>query len=287
MRLFAVLLLIILVGGCPGKDGNKRDAKVSLQNQNRSGTLGIVGVQPVLRTGDRPIGSLGFPIGDYLTLEGKRAHGIKTGTQTLLVDAVNGKRLDSPVGIWIDNVDLPPEFRCRLNGYETIRTLGVPPAVEQAAKETGKDICLPQAGWQIQLYFVALCNVVLKDATLVNDPPAAIQSVLPAHWSILKVEDNAYPPNRPKGNGKAIVLGCHSTVDVVLYIMPGDYRDGGTIPQPGQPRTTNPATLVATTSTAKIYLWEKFGQFSASGWPSLTDDVIKALLKPANDPSRQ
>jgi hypothetical protein len=81
-------------------------------------SLVVADVGPELRTGDCPIGSLGFPIGTYLTLEGKRGDGIKTGVQTLLVDTINGKRLNNPVGIWIDNVDLPPKFRCRLKGYE-------------------------------------------------------------------------------------------------------------------------------------------------------------------------
>ena len=100
----------------------------------------------ILRPWEVPIGSLGFPLGSYLTLEGKRADGMKTGIETLLIDRINGKRLDHPIGIWVDNMDLPPaQFRCILKGYETVRMLGTPPAVEQAAREAGKDISLPQA----------------------------------------------------------------------------------------------------------------------------------------------
>ena len=111
----------------------------------------------VLRTGEVPIGSLGFPLGSYLTLEGKRVDGIKTGVRTLSVDTINGKKLDKPIGIEVKNVDLPPpQFRCTVKGYETLRMGGVPPAVEQAAKEAGKPINRPQEGWQVKLYFVAI-----------------------------------------------------------------------------------------------------------------------------------
>ncbi len=207
---------------------------------------------------------------------------MKTGIETLLIDRINGKRLDHPIGIWVDNMDLPPaQFRCILKGYETVRMLGTPPAVEQAAREAGKDISLPQAGWKMQLYFVALSDVALKDVAIKSKPIAAIRSALPEGWTILKVEENSYPSDSPKGEGKAIFLvSTHSeAVDVIVFIMPADYQDGRKVSKPGQARTTNHAALIAKSPTAKVYLWERFGQFSAPRWPTMTDDILKALLK--------
>ena len=54
--------------------------------------------------------------------------------------------------------------------------------------------------------------------------------------------------------------------------MPSDYQDGGEHPKSDLSRTI-PAKLIATVPTAKIYLWEKFGQLSV--W----DDILKSLLK--------
>ena len=51
-----------------------------------------------------PRGRLGHPLGTYLTIEGVRAEAGKVGTQTLVVDTINGQKVDEPVGIWIDNV---------------------------------------------------------------------------------------------------------------------------------------------------------------------------------------
>jgi len=240
---------------------------------------------PVLDVGIVPIGRLGFPIGSYLTIEGRRAEGFKTGVSTLLLDSINGKRPNSPLEIWIDNVVLPPpEFRCTLKGYEMVRMIGTPPAVEQAAKEAGKEITYPQAAWQVFVYFVALSDVMLKDTVLKSNPVAAIRSVLPKGWSIEKVEENAYPPQRAKGKGKAIFLASNrwawdKAADVVVYIMSADYQDGGKDLTPGR-ITTNPARLMATIPTAKIYLWGKDGQsIGFGGWHKMSADILKAIVK--------
>jgi hypothetical protein len=121
--------------------------------------------QPTLRSGDVPIGSLGFSVGRYLTVEGVRVDGIKTGVQTLHVDTVNGVKLSEPVAIWVDNIDLLPENkRCVLKGYETLRMVGSPPAYFYAAKEAGQTAPgRPQAGWQISLYFVATSVISPSD----------------------------------------------------------------------------------------------------------------------------
>jgi hypothetical protein len=235
-------------------------------------------MRPVLHGGEVPIGRLGYPLGSYLTIEGVRADGLKTGIRTLIVDTINGKRLDKPIEMWIDNADLPPKFRCTIKGYEAIRMLGVPPATIVAAKEAGKNVGLPQAGWQVQLYFAALSDIALKNAALKRDPVAAIRSALPQGWAILKVEENAFPADLPNGKGKAILLGRGGEeTDAIVYIMPADYQDGGEHLKSKLSRTI-PAKLIATVPTAKIYLWERFGQLSAPGWPGMWDDVPKSLL---------
>jgi uncharacterized protein (TIGR03067 family) len=114
------------------------------------------GKRPVLRTGDVPLGSLGHPLGDYLTIEGARLDAGKTGVSTLRVDTVNGRKLPEPVAIWVDNLDLPKDKRCKLKGYETARMIGKAPARCDAEEEEGRPAPVPQAVWQVQLYFVAL-----------------------------------------------------------------------------------------------------------------------------------
>ncbi len=111
---------------------------------------------PVLRTGAVPVGSLGHPLGSYLTVEGVRLDAVKTGVSTLRVDTVNGRKLPEPVRILVDNLDLPKDKRCKIKGYESARMIGKPPAVSDAEEEQGKPALEPQAAWQVQLYFVAL-----------------------------------------------------------------------------------------------------------------------------------
>ncbi len=113
---------------------------------------------------DVPAGRLGFPLGTYLRLEGVRVEGPKYGGRTLLVDSIDGKKLDTPIDIGIENVDaLPEERRCILRGYETGQMIGTPPAVKEAAKEEGKVIASPQAGWKFYRYFIVLSVVEPKD----------------------------------------------------------------------------------------------------------------------------
>lgn len=107
-----------------------------------------------------PKGRLGHPLGTYLTIEGVRAEAGKVGTQTLLVDTINGKKLDEPIGVWIDNVaSLPKGELCVIKGYESGKMIGTPPAAIEAAKEAGKDITVPQAGWQFYRFFVMTSSV--------------------------------------------------------------------------------------------------------------------------------
>jgi hypothetical protein len=116
------------------------------------------------RAQDVPAGRLGHPLGTYLRIEGIRIEGPKYAGRTLLVDALNGKKLETPIDIAIENVDsLPKDTRCILRGYEMGQMVGTPPAVEQAAKEEGKDISQPQAGWKFYRYFIVTSVVEPKD----------------------------------------------------------------------------------------------------------------------------
>lgn len=99
---------------------------------------------------DIPKGRLGHPLGTYLTIEGVRAEAGKVGTRTLLVDTINGKKLDRPIGIWIDNVaSLPKGERCIFRGYESGKMIGVPDEVARA-----ENLPPPQAAWQFCRYFI-------------------------------------------------------------------------------------------------------------------------------------
>lgn len=114
-----------------------------------------------------PKGRLAHPLGTYLKIEGVRAESGKVGSQTLLVDTINGNKLDQPIGIWIDNVSsLPKGERCIIKGYETGTMIGTPPAVIQAAREAGRDIALPQAGWQFYRFFIMISSVQPEGFTI-------------------------------------------------------------------------------------------------------------------------
>lgn len=106
--------------------------------------------KPGYRTVEPPVGTLGYRIGSYLTIEGVRAEKGKVGVHTLLVDTISGYKLDKPVGIWIQNLELPSGERCVLKGYETGAWIGTP---DEVLRATGA--LAPQATWQFHFYFVA------------------------------------------------------------------------------------------------------------------------------------
>lgn len=102
---------------------------------------------------DIPAGKLGFPLGTYLMIEGETA---KTGfkvnpTCTLVVDTVNGKKLDKPTEVVFAELkgSLPQTGRIIVRGYESGKMIGLPSEV--ARKENLPE---PQAGWQFYRYFV-------------------------------------------------------------------------------------------------------------------------------------
>jgi hypothetical protein len=110
-----------------------------------------------------PPGVLAPRLGAYLAIEGVRTDEVLTaGARTLRVDTVNGKKLEKPVLIWIENVaELPENTRCILRGYESVRMIGVPKEVLKQEKRTP-----PQVGWQLQHYFIITSVVEPKDLDL-------------------------------------------------------------------------------------------------------------------------
>jgi hypothetical protein len=126
-----------------------------------------------------------------------------------------------------------------------------------------------------------------SDATLKSDPVAAIRAALPKGWAIHKVEESAYPSMRKAAGkaGKAIYLhlpgqkvGVMQDEDSVVYIMPADYDDGGDNPADNEAQKF-PAALILSTSAAKVYLLGNESSSSATGWPTLKDDILKAILQ--------
>jgi hypothetical protein len=117
----------------------------------------------------QPSGYFG-DLGKYLTIEGVRTEGAKVETGTLLVDTVNGRKLDQPIPVVVrahafdaTRFDLPtafvlpPKQRCVLKGFESGEMIGVPSAVRGAAKELGRDdVPMSPVDWQWRPYFVAL-----------------------------------------------------------------------------------------------------------------------------------
>jgi hypothetical protein len=121
----------------------------------------------------QPGGVLGHELGTYLTIEGVKAEGVKIETNTLLVDTVNGKKLDKPVLIGVRLCDfnatrydievnhlMPLKVRCVYKGFESGGMIGIPPAVYDAAKELGREeVPMSPAAWQWRPHFIALIAV--------------------------------------------------------------------------------------------------------------------------------
>jgi hypothetical protein len=127
----------------------------------------------------QPGGLLGDPLGTYLTIEGVRSEGTKIETDTLLVDTIDGKKLDKPISLVIHGativnhnlqparLNLPAQQRCIIKGFESGQMIGVPPAISAAAKEQGwRDVPMSPVLWQWRPHFVALVVVEPKDLQL-------------------------------------------------------------------------------------------------------------------------
>ncbi|MFO1042269.1 MAG: hypothetical protein U0941_10820 [Planctomycetaceae bacterium] len=138
------------------------------------------GAQETLSRPCQPSGHFG-DLGRYLTIEGVRAEGVKIEHGTLLVDTVNGKKLDQPVSVVVracafdstrydlpTDFVLPPKQRCVFKGFESGGMIGVPSAVENAAKELGRvDLPMSPTHWRWRPYFVALIVVEPKGVELI------------------------------------------------------------------------------------------------------------------------
>jgi len=123
---------------------------------------------------DIPVGRLGYKLGTYLTIEGVRDTKGKVGVQTLLVDTINGKKIETPVSVWIDNIEsLPAEKRCVIRGYESGKMIGVP---DEVIKK--ENLSQPQASWQFYRYFIITSALEPKDLKTLNEIPSK-QTVWP------------------------------------------------------------------------------------------------------------
>ena len=147
----------------------------------------VVGQAPVAPGGAKsevarphqPSGYFG-DLGKYLTVEGVRAEGSKVERGTLLVDTVNGRKLDRPIPVVVHahafdrtRFDLPtafvlpPKQRCIFKGFESGGMIGVPSGVREAAKELGRDdVPRSPVDWQWRPYFAALIVVEPKGTEL-------------------------------------------------------------------------------------------------------------------------
>ena len=112
----------------------------------------------------QPGGLFGDSLGSYRTIEGALYDGPgKVESNTLMVDTLDGRKLDRPVAVLVRNVRLPARERCVLKGYELGEMIGRPPAEYDAAREQGKDADelakRDQAVWRWRPYFVVLIAV--------------------------------------------------------------------------------------------------------------------------------
>ena len=127
----------------------------------------------------QPGGLLGDQLGTYLTIEGVKSEGVKEESGTLVVDTVNGQKLDKPItlvirgAVVVDHnlqparLELPAKKRCIFKGFESGEMIGVPPAVAAAAKERGwQEVPMSPKHWQWRSYFVALVVVEPNDLEL-------------------------------------------------------------------------------------------------------------------------
>ena len=115
--------------------------------------------------GTVPKGVTGLEIGSYVTLEGFPE---QSKFFNFKVEIVNGQKLKQPVFLYVDNVPLTSKDRYVLKGYESLRMIGFPPAINLARKQAGQ----PPFGesgiaWQVHYYFVALSVVSPKGVKLI------------------------------------------------------------------------------------------------------------------------
>jgi len=132
-------------------------AAVGLSTQSVAQTKigGKLPIQP-----SQPTGHLGA-LGTYRTIEGVLYDGNgKVESNTLVVDVVDGKRLDKPIHILVKNTLIPAKVRCVLKGYELGEMIGRPPGEYALMKELGRDPSelakRDAAVWRWRPFFVPL-----------------------------------------------------------------------------------------------------------------------------------
>lgn len=130
---------------------------------------GIIKPESLYVDDDIPLGSLGYKLGTYLTIEGIRAEKGKVGTRTLLVDTVYGRKTDMPVSLWVDNVEfLPKGERIIVRGYESGKMIGIPDEVIER-----EHLAQPQARWEFHRSFVITSAVQPADLQFTGLHPAS------------------------------------------------------------------------------------------------------------------
>jgi len=103
----------------------------------------------------------------YVTVEGVPYDACgKVESNSLVVDTVDGKKLDKPLLVVVKNVVLPAKTRCVLKGYELGEMIGRPPAEYDLYRELGKDTQelaeRDATPWRWRPYFVPLVAVEPK-----------------------------------------------------------------------------------------------------------------------------
>jgi len=100
-----------------------------------------------------PVGILGYPLGSYLTIEGEGYHDRK-GPDSLVVEMVNGKKLETPIRISVGKIK-PPGFlkgqRYIIRGYESGGMIGSMDAFYKHEDLNYR----PKPGWFFNSGFIA------------------------------------------------------------------------------------------------------------------------------------
>lgn len=114
-------------------------------------------------------GLLGSPFGTYHTIEGTRIDFTFSGTRTLQVDTIDGKKLDKPIQIWVENIaqpGLPEKTRVILKGYESGRFTGSPRMPKEEEEKWGAQ----QVFFHFHRFFVPTTIVEPQDLKFQNPP---------------------------------------------------------------------------------------------------------------------
>ena len=137
--------------------------------------VAAVGMTTCLRAAEMPKGEFGFPLGTYLKIEGSRA--LKTQKdprspkvayeRAIMVDTVNGRKLERPIRLDVSNAVLNSDVRYVLRGFEGGATAGGFP--DEVVREENK-FCEKhgdaQQGWHFRVTFTVTSVVEPEGAEL-------------------------------------------------------------------------------------------------------------------------